>query len=387
MHRGPPIIGLVIALVLYVGLHLYMWARLVRSTELPARWRRAAAIVLVVAAIYMPLAMLLGRALGLSLPPALAWPGALWAGVGLYLILSLVAADVLRWLVELGLWLRHRELLQQPTTQRKLYRGSGAAAALVALTMSTLGALGAACGPSVHRVEVPLRRLPAAMDGFRVVQISDLHAGRTIGPSYVAHVAEMVAELEPDLLVLTGDLVDGTVPALAPALEPLLRLRPPHGIVYVTGNHEFYAGAEPWRRHLRSRGVRVLSNQRLRIGTSETSFELAGVEDRQGHSDLEAAMAGRDPRSAVVLLAHRPDVIDAAAMLDVDLQLSGHTHGGQLWPFTWMVHHATPYPSGLHRHQDSWLYVNPGTGYVGPPMRLGMPSEITELTLRAASTP
>jgi predicted MPP superfamily phosphohydrolase len=179
---------------------------------------------------------------------------------------------------------------------------------------------------------------------------------------------------------------------LRPALAPLAGLRARHGAYFVTGNHEYYSrsGAHSWMDELERMGLRVLRNQRVAIGSGTESFDLAGVPDHGAirfpddgpAEDIAGALAGRDPSRAVVLLAHQPIAIHQAASLGVDLQLSGHTHGGQIWPWGALVRLQQPFIRGLHRIGESQLYVSCGTGFWGPPMRLGAPAEITEIILR-----
>jgi predicted MPP superfamily phosphohydrolase len=202
-----------------------------------------------------------------------------------------------------------------------------------------------------------------------------------------------VNALEPDVVAITGDLVDGSVRELAGAIAPLAGLRAKHGVFFVTGNHEYYSGATEWIAYLRTLGVRVLRNERvaLEVGGA-TAIDVAGVDDASarrsgvpGHRmDVEGALAGRDPERVLVLLAHQPKAIVKAAAHGVDLQLSGHTHGGQIWPWGCLVKLDQPYVSGLHRHESTQVYVSAGTGYWGPPMRLMAPAEITRLELVAS---
>jgi predicted MPP superfamily phosphohydrolase len=189
------------------------------------------------------------------------------------------------------------------------------------------------------------------------------------------------------MVVITGDLVDGSVAELEPHVEPLKRLRAKDGVYFVTGNHEYYSGANAWIAHLESLGIRVLRNERVPI-RGEHGFDLAGVDDWTAHQfggehgmNLEKALSGRDPDRAVVLLAHQPKAIVEAGARGVDLQLSGHTHGGQLFPFNFLVGLQQPYVAGLHDHGATKIYVSRGTGYWGPPMRVGAPAEITRIEL------
>ena len=243
--------------------------------------------------------------------------------------------------------------------------------------------------PAVRRVEIALARWPRALDGFRIVQISDIHIGPVLGRRFAERLTERVNALAPDLVAVTGDLVDGSVEALREEVEPFAALSARHGVYFVTGNHDVYSGGEPWVERVRELGLRVLRNERVAIGGAD-GFDLAGVDDHRGDwvhgstEDLEAALAGRDLSRALVLLAHDPGTFRRAAKRGIDLQLSGHTHGGQIWPFNYVVRLAVPFVAGLHRLAESQLYVSRGSGFWGPPMRLLAPAEITEIVLRRA---
>ena len=239
-------------------------------------------------------------------------------------------------------------------------------------------------------VEVKLARLPKALDGFSIVQLSDLHVGMTIDREFVQRVVDQTNALSPDLVVLTGDLVDGRVEDLRDEAAPLGTLRSRHGTYAVTGNHEYYSGADPWLAALGEMGITYLRNRRVAIGDGAASFDLAGVDDHSassyaGHGeDLAAALDGRDPSRAVVLLAHQPRQVRRAAKYGVDLQLSGHTHGGQIWPWHYLVKlQQGGLIAGRYQHGDTQLYVTRGCGYWGPPVRLFAPLEITRVILRA----
>jgi predicted MPP superfamily phosphohydrolase len=250
-------------------------------------------------------------------------------------------------------------------------------------------------GPvAVRDLPVTLKRLPKQLEGLRIAQITDLHIGLTRDGTWLAGVVAEVNELAADIVVITGDLVDGTVAELQDQVRALGDLRARYGVYFVTGNHEYFSGVDEWTAYLRSLGIRVLRNERVAIHAGAVSFDLAGVDDfRSGRypgqgADLPKALAGRDPQRLVILLAHQPAAIDEAAQHGVDLQLSGHTHGGQIWPWGYMVRLQQPYVSGLHKHgdTDTQIYVSKGTGYWGPPMRLGAPAEITHITLLSGTS-
>jgi predicted MPP superfamily phosphohydrolase len=247
--------------------------------------------------------------------------------------------------------------------------------------------------PGIREVEVELKRLPPALSGTSIVQLSDIHIGPTIGRGFMESLVERTNALAPDVVVITGDLVDGRVHELAHAVAPLANLHPRWGVFFVTGNHEYYSGADEWMLHLATLGVTVLRNQRVTIGENGQSFDLAGIDDPQGSMlpghgpDLPRALAGRDPNRELVLLAHQPRALEEASQFGVGLQLSGHTHGGQIWPFNWAVRMAQPHVAGLAKVADTILYVSRGSGYWGPPMRLAAPAEITHITLRSVGAP
>ncbi|MEP6964892.1 MAG: metallophosphoesterase, partial [Polaromonas sp.] len=250
---------------------------------------------------------------------------------------------------------------------------------------------------AVVRVDVPIRGLPPAWHGFTVVQISDIHVGPTIRRPYLRRIVDRVNALEADLVAITGDLVDGQVSELAAHVAPLADLRSRHGTYFVTGNHEYYSGADAWIEELRRLGLTVLLNEHVVLAHPNAAdargvrLVLAGVTDfNAGHFDPAhrsspaAALLGAPPQAVRVLLAHQPRSAAAAAAAGFDLQLSGHTHGGQFYPWNLFVRFQQPFTAGLHRLEGLWVYTSRGTGYWGPPKRFGAPSEITHLRLVSA---
>ena len=263
---------------------------------------------------------------------------------------------------------------------------------LMAVAGTLFGAFNARRTAQVKRVDVPIANLPAAFEGFTIAQLSDVHVGPTIRGPYVQALVDRVNALTADLVAITGDLVDGSVPALQKHVAPLASLESRHGSFFVTGNHEYYAGADAWIAELRRIGIQVLLNSHVTIASRDgggAPLVLAGVADYgAGHfdarhnSDAVRAMAGSPADAAArVLLAHQPRSAGAAEPVGFDLQLSGHTHGGQFWPWNHFVRFQQPYVAGLHKLGRMWVYVSRGTGYWGPPKRLGAPSEITLLRL------
>ncbi|MFJ3879870.1 metallophosphoesterase [Streptomyces sp. NPDC090077] len=258
----------------------------------------------------------------------------------------------------------------------------GGAAAVAAAGVVGNGTYGVLRGPRVKRVQVPLARLPRAAHGFRIAVVSDVHLGPVLGHAHTRRIVDTVNRTQPDLIAIVGDLVDGDVRDLGPAAEPLRELRSRLGSFFVTGNHEYFSGAQQWVDHVRELGLTPLENARREL----PHFDLAGVNDVQGEKegkgpDFQAALGDRDRARASVLLAHQPIVIDEAVRHGVDLQLSGHTHGGQLWPGKYLAELANPTVAGLERYGDTQLYVSRGAGAWGPPVRVGAPSDITVVEL------
>ncbi len=242
--------------------------------------------------------------------------------------------------------------------------------------------------PTLRDVEVRLSRLPKAMSGTRLVQLTDVHIGNTIGAEFVEEIVEATNRARPDAVVITGDLVDGPAAKLRDEARPLSKLRATHGVFFVTGNHEYYAGVDPGLDYLRELGIRVLRNERVRIGQGESYFDLAGIDDYRagfypGHGpDLPKALRGRDESKELVLLAHQPKHVHLARKHGVGLQLSGHTHGGQIWPWHYIAKASQGgLLAGHSVHGDTQLYISRGTGYWGPPVRIFARPEITRVTL------
>jgi predicted MPP superfamily phosphohydrolase len=243
----------------------------------------------------------------------------------------------------------------------------------------------------VERVPVTLRGLDPALDGFRIVTFSDGHLSSIYGGSRFERLVETVNAQSPDVVAIIGDLVDGEVDELREEVAPVADLVSEQGVFFVTGNHEYFVDTRAWLRHLPTLGVEVLRNDRVSLRRGTASFDLAGIDDRTGRrsglpghgADLDAALDGRDESNPVVLLAHQPVMVARAAAAGVDLQLSGHTHGGQLWPFDYAIRLDQPAVEGLSRFGDTQLYVTRGAGFWGPPMRIGARPEVTVVELRA----
>lgn len=419
----------VAVLALLVGVHRYVWRRLVGDTTAPGSTLRRAGTV---AAWLLPLlsigALVSGRAAPFRLQQTLAWPGFLWLAALLYLTLALLVGEAVRPVLRRVLARRAADdgsadragtaagsdaaemgsspaevtasgtpaaaatlVVEAPAPpsaaihpSRRLFvaRAVGGAAAVAGLGTVGYGTYGVLRGPRVKRVTVPLAKLPRSAHGFRIAVVSDIHLGPILGRAHTQRIVDTINRTQPDLIAVVGDLVDGTVADLGPAAEPLAGLTARHGAFFVTGNHEYFSGAAQWVDHVKELGLHPLENARVETA----GFDLAGVNDIAGESegqgpDFERALGDRDRARASVLLAHQPVVIDDAVAYGVDLQLSGHTHGGQLWPGNYLAELANPTVAGLERYGDTQLYVSRGAGAWGPPVRVGAPSDITVVQL------
>jgi hypothetical protein len=355
--------------------HYYLWHRLLETPAWGEGLQHAGGIAFAALAVGTPAGLIAARALPRERSRTVAVAAYSWFGLLFMLLMALGVAELIR--LAASPWVAEPQLSRMLAG---LVGGSVAVAAAAGMT-SALGRVG------VKHVPITLERLPSELSGFRLVQLSDLHIGPMLGREWLERVVETVNELKPDAVAITGDLVDGSVTRLREHVAPLAALSAKHGVFFVTGNHEYYSGADEWLAELRRLGVRPLRNERVALGGPEASFDLAGVDDwmafGDGHgANLASALEGRDPSRELVLLAHQPKQIDEASAYGVGLQLSGHTHGGQIFPWGVFVRLQQPYVSGLVRHGSCQLYVSNGTGFWGPPIRVGAPPEITLLELR-----
>ena len=380
-----------LALGITGAVHYYIWARLVRDVGLGPIPYRLLTGLFIALFLSVPLTFVLST----TLPAESARPILLatysWMGLMFFLLVLVAGADLVRLLVRVGEVAAGRPPLDadKRLTLARLLAGG---VALVGVGMGAAAVRGGLGRVTLRELRVRLARLPAELSGLTIVQLSDIHLGPTLGREFMQEIVARTNALEPDVIAITGDLVDGSVEHLREHVAPIADLRARHGVFFVTGNHEYYSGPVAWCAELERLGIRVLRNERVSIGDGDASFDLAGTDDynaaRFGHGhgeDLERALAGRDQSRELVLLAHQPRTIKKAQSYGVGLQLSGHTHGGQLWPWNYLVYLQQPVVSGLARFGRSLVYVSNGTGYWGPPMRLGAPAEITRVTLEAGS--
>jgi uncharacterized protein len=368
---------------LIVSLPGYVGLRLLPALSVGAPEVGVGVALLAAACVFIPLSIRARSMKNQRIADGVAWIGFVAMGFLSSLFVLTLLRDVFLLAVLLLDGVQRASSLSVPSAQWAL--------ALTAL--STLaGLVLARRRPGVVEIDIPVAHLPQALHGFSIAQISDVHVGPTIKRGFVEAIVARVNTLQADMIAVTGDVVDGSVQQLAPHTAPLSKLRARHGAFFVTGNHEYYSGERAWTQEFTRLGMTVLKNRHVVLAHDGASLVVAGVTDYGAHhydpaqrSDPSAALRGAPADAgAKVLLAHQPSSASAAADAGFDVQLSGHTHGGQFWPWNLFVRYFQPFTSGLHRLKNLWVYVSRGTGYWGPPNRFGVPSEITRIRLVAA---
>ena len=341
-------------------------------------------VLLIACCVVIPLSVRQWTLRDPTLQNLFAWTGVLFMGFFSSLFVFTLLRDVVLLVARL--------LLSAPEAA-SLVAPSARWTVALTLFVTVAGLVIARRRPRVVDVDIPVSELPEPLHGFSIVQISDVHVGPTIRRGFVETIVTSVNSLKADLIAVTGDLVDGSVRDLSAHTAPLAGLVARHGAFFVTGNHEYYSDERAWTAEIRRLGLTVLKNEHVVLDHDGASLLIAGVTDLSAHrferaqrSDPEAALRGSpDEVGAKILLAHQPNSATAAADAGFDVQLSGHTHGGQFWPWNLFVGFFQPFTAGLYRLKDLWVYVNRGTGYWGPPNRFGVPSEITRIRLVAAT--
>ncbi len=383
------LIGFVVVLTLVsAGVNFLLGVRLLAPFDLTAIHTRLAWAAIAVGAVLLPSTFLLLPRSGQPWADAVQWVGYLWMGVWSLIVIFSLARD-LGWLVvnQLG------ALPEDEARRRFLLGGLNLGVLALSAGVGAAAYAGTRRLAEVVRVKLPIDDLPDALDGFTIAQISDLHVGPTIRAHHMEAIVARVNELDADLVALTGDLIDGPVAELASHVAPLKGLSSRHGTWFVTGNHEYYSGVHAWIAHVQGPlGMNVLLDEHAVLDHDGARVLLAGVTDRTARTiepthtcDLHKAVAGApDDAHLKVLLAHQPESAPLASELGFHVQLSGHTHGGQYLPFTLLIKLIKKWVRGLYRVGRMHVYVNPGTTWWGPPMRLGAPQEITLLELTRA---
>jgi predicted MPP superfamily phosphohydrolase len=429
-------IFVIVAPLVLAWIHITLWRRFAIDTGLRRRWRIALAIGIGALALLVALSFTLARRLGLAWPTVVSLAAWWWFAFAFYALMSFLAIGLLRRVGRGSAWLARcatartstappatsaaalssassvpvapsavpdsraassatstsssnvpttsqRTTLADPSRRVFLARALAGGVGVGAAAVVVGGNRRALAEPESPQIELPLRGLPRQLDGLRVVQISDLHLGPLYGVDECELTVERVNRQRPDLIVVTGDIVDAPVGVLAAAAAPLGRLRARHGVLFVTGNHEYYSGADEWLVEMRRLGLRTLMNERVSIGDAGASFDVVGMPDehagRYGGSvvpNLVRALSGRDPERALFGIVHRPTQARELVRAGAGAAVCGHTHGGQMWPFGGIVALVQPYIAGLHREGEGLVYVSRGAGFWGPPVRVLAPPEL-----------
>ena len=386
---------LIVALTTLSLIYYYIGRRLITPLALKRSRRKILWILLALVPLLLPISFILRFNMNNSiLADSFGWLAYILLGFSSILLVFLFARDI--YTLFLSLTQKYRSnrapvTTYDPERRKFLVNSTNLAAIGASFILTGYGIYEARRQANLEELVIPISGLPNEFEGFRIVQFSDVHVGPTIKRRFVESVVTQVNELNPDLIACTGDMVDGSVNDLRDDVSPLGDLVASYGKFFVTGNHEYYVNASPWIAEMERLGLTVLLNNHKVIQKSDSKIAVAGVTDFNSSrfipehiSDPKAAIAGVEKDTPKILLAHQPKSIHIAADAGYDLQISGHTHGGQYIPWSFLVTIAQPYIEGLHRHKNTWIYVNRGTGYWGPPMRIGVPSEVTLFSLTHA---
>ncbi|OZI18499.1 serine/threonine protein phosphatase [Bordetella genomosp. 9] len=379
--RRPPLITRILAIGIL--LHVYIALRLIPEAPVPDPVRWLAVLYLLASCVLIPLGAR-ARQMAPGWSRQAAWTGLMAMGF----FSSLFVLTLLRDLLLLAVW-AVGALRGLPADMASLRGTSALVVPALALLITLVGLFNARRLARVVTVDVPIAGLPPALSGFTIAQISDVHVGPTIRRPYVEAIVAAVNALGADVVAVTGDVVDGPVDQLSPHTAPLSNLTGRYGAYVVTGNHEYYSGAREWVAEFERLGLNVLSNRHVVITHNGARLILAGVTDYSAgqfdpaqRSDPRGALLGAPADATVrILLAHQPRTAEAAEPAGYTLQISGHTHGGQFLPWNFFVRLQQPFTAGLKKMGRLWVYTSRGTGYWGPPKRVGAPSEITRIRL------
>ncbi|RLA06689.1 MAG: hypothetical protein DRQ51_08570 [Gammaproteobacteria bacterium] len=383
------ILFLTFALSVLAGIHFYLWHRLVKKTALNKKLHKITSAIIIILALLMPINMILLKFYPLNAIYSFAWLMFLWLGLMFFLFFWLIVSDFIYLIIFLMLkTIPRRKIKLNPQRREFIARAVAVNSLVLSSGMGILGVKNYYADPIIKKIDIRLHNLPNIFKGFKILQISDLHLGQMMDKEKLSKVVEQVNLQNPDLIVITGDLVDGRVEVLSDEIQPLKNLKSPYGTFFITGNHEYYSGVESWIKEITKLNIKVLQNEAVRIKKDNDFIYLSGVHDYGAEktgsdliADYEKALGKLDKNKNIILLAHQPSAIKKITDYKVDLMLSGHTHGGQIWPFNYLVGLLQPHMKGLKKYRNTQLYINQGTGCWGPPLRVGTFNEITKIIL------
>ena len=378
-----------IGTLVVTSVHYYLWARMIKDTAMSSPFRNIGTYSLIIFAVSFPIALAVSRLVSFRYSYVLLWISYLWLGIMMLLFFSFLFTDLVKILFYISSKFSNTiDEMTNPERRKFISRSIASGISVMVFAATGLGVKKYYEAVVVKKIKILLTGLPEVFQGFKIVQISDLHIGQMMTGLMLEKIVDKVNSLKPDLIAITGDLVDGSINKLLNELVSLKNLKAEHGIYFVTGNHEYYSGVESWTSAIENMGIKVLNNESIMIKQDSDFFYLSGVTDHEAKNfgkkyaaDFNKTFSGLQKDKKKILLAHQPIAVKEASEYETDLVLSGHTHGGQIWPFNYLVYLQQPYLKGSYQYRNTKLYVNQGTGCWGPPMRLGSFNEITEITL------
>lgn len=386
-----PILFIIISLMILSSGYFYVGYRLISSANFnsPVNLILWTILVILLLSLYLP--FILSRVgFNSKVLDYASWVGYIGLGFISFLIILLLIKDIVIFsgfiYQKITLLISKSEIQQVANPGRRQFLMNVFNIGIVgaASTLTTYGVYQATKKPYIKRVFIPIKNFNEKLKDFTIVQVSDLHVGPTIKRKYVMEIVDEILKINPDVFVFTGDLVDGSVENLKWEVEPLKEIKPKYGKFFITGNHEYYSGAKEWMKEAENLGFTVLHNENRVVNYNGNEILFAGVPDVQGiqfykdhFSDPKKAIAGSNESSIKILLAHQPKSLYKAVEAGFDIQLSGHTHGGQFIPWNFLAKIGQPFIKGLNKFENTWIYISNGTGYWGPPLRIGAQSEIT----------
>lgn len=386
-----PYLFIIISLLILASGYSYVGFRLISQSNLPVYINYSAWTILILLLISLYLPFVLARfGIKNEILDFMLYVGYIGLGFFSFLIIFLLIKDFSFGLYSIGKkilafgGLSEKSLVENPERRQFLLNSFNIGILTATAALTSYGFYHATRKPYIKRVFIPIKNYSDDLKEFKIVQVSDLHVGPTIKRDYVKQIVEEVNKINPDIFVFTGDLVDGSVENLRNEVEPLKNINPRLGKFFVTGNHEYYSGAIDWMKEAENIGFIVLHNENRIVEYKSKKLLIAGVPDVQGiqffsdHvSDPIKAISTDKTSDIKILLAHQPKSLYKAIEAGFDIQLSGHTHGGQFIPWNYLAKIGQPFIKGLNKMENTWIYVSNGTGYWGPPLRIGANSEIT----------
>jgi uncharacterized protein len=371
------------------SVHYYLWHRLVKKTLILNRLKKIATATIVVLAIFIPVNFILLKLHSLYVLYPFSWVIFLWLGLMFFLFFWVLFADL--FLLVVYVLKRIKQPIKAPINQKRrvfIARAVATNALVLSSGMAAVSVKNYYSEPIIKDVAIKINNLPNSFKNFKIAQLSDLHLGQLMDKTRLREVVQITNSIKPDLVAITGDMVDGRVNVLKDDITPLQELKSRFGSYFVVGNHEYYSGVEDWIKEITKQNVKVLENESVKIKKNKDFIYLSGVYDYGAHrvgstliADYKKALEGLQKDIPTIMLAHQPKAVKKLKNFSVDLMLSGHTHGGQIWPFNFLVGLVEPHLKGLKRIGNTQVYVNQGTGCWGPPMRLGTFNEITQIRL------